>query len=224
MIKYVFLALFVAVSVWHLVDSWLDVPKRRAYTKPFLLILLLLYYIFAADPVLPVLIAALATSWLGDVLLMPKGTKWFVAGGISFLVSHILFIFVYLPQVEPAALRWAVLIPAALVYYGVSVAVTLAVKKNVPKPILIPMILYLIANSTMNLFAIAQLMSVGGAGGWLAYAGAVFFFASDCTLYLVRYHDNKELIFKKHFTVMLTYLLGEALITVGMLLVTGGKF
>ena len=45
------------------------------------------------------------------------------------------------------------------------------------------------------------------------------FFTSDCTLYLVRYHKNKDLIFKKHFTVMLTYLLGEALITVGMLLI-----
>ena len=221
--RYVFLALFAIVSAVHLVDSWRDAPKRRAYTKPFLLILLLLYYIFAAETRSAVLIAALATSWLGDVLLIPKGTKWFVSGGISFLISHVLFIFVYLPQVALPALRWYVLIPAAAVYYGISVAVTLAVKKNVPKPMLIPMILYLIANSTMNLFAIAQLMSVGGVGAWLAYAGAVFFFASDCTLYLVRYHENRELIFKKHFTVMLTYLLGEALITVGMLLISGAS-
>ena len=57
------------------------------------------------------------------------------------------------------------------------------------------------------------------AGSIVAYVGAVFFFISDCTLYLVRYHDNKDLIFRKHFTVMLTYLLGEALITIGMLMI-----
>ena len=107
---------------------------------------------------------------------------------------------------------------AALVYIGVSVTVTLKLKGNIPGPMLAPMILYLAANSTMNLAAMAQLMSVKSAGALVAYIGAVFFFISDCTLYLVRYHKNKDLIFKKHFTVMLTYLLGECLITVGLLL------
>ena len=218
MVKYVFLALFVLVSGFHLYDSWSDNPRRR-YTKPFLLILLTLYYCFAADPILWVLVAALLTSWLGDVLLIPKGTKWFVSGGISFLVSHVLFIFVYQPQVDWGKVIWWILVPAAAVYIAVSVRVTLSVKKNIEKMMLVPMILYLVANSTMNLFALAQLMSLRSPGAIVAYVGAVCFFISDCTLYLVRYHSNKELIFKKHFTVMLTYLLGEALITVGMLMI-----
>ena len=165
------------------------------------------------------LVAALLTSWLGDVLLMPKGAKWFVAGGISFLISHVLFIFVYLPQITWGYVKWWILIPAAVVYYGVSVKVTLSVKNNMEsKAMLIPMILYLLINSTMNLCAMAQLMTVGSAGAAIAYAGAVLFFISDCTLYLVRYHSNKDLIFKKHFTVMFTYILGEFLITLGMLM------
>ncbi len=113
------------------------------------------------------------------------------------------------------------MIPAAILYYGISVRVTLSVRKNVPIMVLIPMILYLIMNSTMNLFALMQLMSLKSAGSIVAYIGAELFFISDCTLYLVRYHDNKNLIFKKHFTVMLTYLAGEALITIGMLMVQG---
>ena len=219
MIQYVFLALFVIVSGVHLWDSWKDNAKRRAYTKPFLLIFLMLFYFFAAKEISWVLAAALFFSWLGDVLLIPKGTKWFVSGGIAFLISHILFIAVYVPAVRWDALLWWLLIPAALLYYGVSVKVTLTLKSNIPKPMLIPMILYLIANSTMNLTALCQLTSLKSAGAAVAYIGAVFFFISDCTLYLVRYHKNKELIFKKHFTVMLTYLLGECLITVGMLMI-----
>ena len=217
---YVSLAAFIAVSVLHLIDSWRDNGRRRKYTKPFLLLTLTAFYCFAAHPTIqPVLVAALLTSWLGDVLLMPKGAKWFVAGGISFLISHVLFIFVYLPQITWGYVKWWILVPAALVYYGISVKVTLSVKANMEsKAMLIPMILYLLINSTMNLCAMAQLMTVGSAGAAIAYAGAVLFFISDCTLYLVRYHSNKDLIFKKHFTVMFTYILGEFLITLGMLM------
>lgn len=216
-ISYIFFALFAVASVVHLVHSWQDSPKR-AYTKPMLLLFLLAAYCFAADPPLWILIAALATSWLGDVLLMPKGNKWFVMGGISFLISHIFFMFVYLRDIQWASVKWFILLPAALIYYGVSVFLTLSLKKNLPKPMLIPMILYLLFNSTMNLFALARLMTLGTVGSVLAYVGAIFFFISDCTLYLVRYHEKKDLIFKKHFTVMFTYILGECLITVGILM------
>ncbi len=221
MVQYVFLALFIIVSGVHLWDSWKDNAKRRAYTKPFLLILLLLFYVFAVKPEAFswVLVCALFFSWLGDVLLIPKGTGWFVSGGIAFLISHILFIAVYVPAVTWEAFVWWLMLPAAALYYGISVKVTLTLKNNLPKPMLVPMILYLIANSTMNLTALWQLTALKSAGAAVAYAGAVFFFISDCTLYLVRYHSNKELIFKKHFTVMLTYLLGECLITAGMLMI-----
>lgn len=218
MLKTVFFILFLACSAVHLYHSWKDDARRRAYTKPLLLILLFLFYAFSADKLSPVLSAALLTSWLGDVLLIPKGTKWFVSGGISFLISHILFIFVYLPDVQWGSVLWWALVPAAVVYYGVSVFVTLSLRGNMPKAMLVPMILYLLANSTMNLFAMARLMTMKTPGAAVAYAGAVFFFLSDCSLYLVRYHKNKDLVFKKHFTVMLTYLLGECLITVGLLM------
>ena len=218
MFPYIFLALFAITSVIHLYHSWSDDPKRR-YTKPFMLFFLTLFYCFSTKEISWALVGALATSWLGDVLLIPKGTKWFVAGGISFLFCHVLFVCVYYPTVDWSSAIWWIVIPAALLYYGISVRVTLTVRKNVPIPVLIPMIFYLLMNSTMNLFALLQLMSLHSAGSIVAYVGAVLFFISDCTLYLVRYHDNKELIFKKHFTVMLTYLLGEALITIGMLMI-----
>ena len=218
----VFFALFLAASAFHLWDSWKDNGKRRKITKPMLLLTLLAFYCCATKQFSWVLAAALLTSWLGDVLLMPSGAKWFVSGGISFLISHLLFIFVYLPQVKADSVIWWILIPAAILYYGVSVKVTLSVKDNMEsKAMLAPMILYLLINSTMNLFAMAQLMTLKSAGAVVAYLGAVFFFLSDCTLYLVRYHSNKDLIFKKHFTVMFTYILGECLITVGMLMVNG---
>lgn len=220
--SYVCLALFIASSVVHLYHSWKDEAKKRAITKPMLLIFLLLYYIFAAlaagQQLNYILIAAIATSWLGDVLLIPKGNVWFTTGGIAFLISHITFIAVYVPNIDFAAVKWYIVAPVAIVYLGIALKIILAVKKNTPKIMVVPMYLYLIANSTMNIFALMQLMSNLNVAAAIAYCGAILFFTSDCTLFLVRYHEKKDIIFKKHFTVMLTYLLGEALITVGILL------
>ena len=116
---YVFLILFLIASVIHLYHSWKNDARRRAYTKPLLLLFLLVWYLCTTPEVSWVLVAALLTSWLGDVLLIPKGHGWFTAGGISFLFSHFLFIVVYLPSVTFAGIPWLLVIPLALVYYGI---------------------------------------------------------------------------------------------------------
>lgn len=218
--RYVILALLAVVTGIHLYHSWIDDTAKRKYTKPFLLLLIIAYYVVCAWPSLSYLmIAALATSWLGDVLLIPHGNKWFVFGGISFMMTHFLFIAVYAFQVSFRDIPWAFVIPAAVVYYGISAVIIKTLTPTTPKMMLAPMYVYLLANSTMNIFALMQLISLRSVGTAVAYAGAVLFFISDCTLFLVRYHKNKDLIFKKHFTVMLTYVLGEFLIVQGMLLV-----
>lgn len=218
--KYVFLVLLIVISTIHLIDSYKDDAEKRARTKGFLLPLILLFYLFSVKEYSWVLIAALITSWLGDVLLIPKGTKWFVMGGISFLVSHILFIFTYVPNIVFAEVKWYIVIPVAVIYFTIAGIIIKNIINNTPKMMIFPMFAYLIANSTMNTFALMQLISAPSAGSVIAYIGAVLFFISDCTLFLVRYHKKPEIIFKKHFTVMLTYILGELLITQGIIMLT----
>lgn len=222
MLSVIFFVLFGIATIIHLIDTWRDKPERRRITKPMLLLFLTLYYVFTADKISIILILALATSWLGDVLLIPESDAWFVAGGISFMISHFLFITVYVLHIDFSAINWLIIVPVALVYYGIALKVILTIRKNTPKMMLAPMYIYLIANSTMNVFAIMQLMTYRSFGSVLAVIGALLFFASDCSLFLVRYHDNKNLIFKKHFTVMVTYIAGECLITMGMLLIDSG--
>lgn len=222
--RYIILAALAVVSIIHLYDSWADNPKKRRVTKPYLLILILLYYVFSRSglPISWVLVAALLTSWLGDVLLMPQGNKWFVAGGISFLISHILFIVVYAMNVIKLSFNgviWWIVAIAAVIYLGIAFVVTRAIKDTTPKAMVAPMYLYLIFNSAMNVFSLMQLMTYRSPGAVVAYIGAILFFASDCTLYLVKFHKNKDLIYKRHFTVMLTYILGEFLITQGLLMI-----
>ncbi len=215
--RYVFLGLYIVVSVIHLFHSWQDKAPLRAKTKGLLLVFLILYYIFAADDLSWFLLLALITSWIGDILLIFKGNGWFTAGGISFLLSHIFFILTYSINISFAAVPFAVVIPVALVYFAIAFCIIRTLTPTTPKIMLPPMYLYLLANSTMNLFALMRLFSQKNIWGAVAFAGAVLFFISDCTLFLVRYHKNKNLIFKRHFTVMLTYLLGELLIVIGVL-------
>ena len=167
------------------------------------------------------LVLALLTSWLGDVLLIPKGNKWFVAGGISFIFCHLFFALTYLGQISYAKVNWLILLPIAIVLFTNAFKIIKAVKDNTPKSMLAPMYIYLLINSTMNSFAMMQVMSLRSRGAWIACIGALLFYISDCLLFLVRYHKDKDRIWKKHFLVMLTYLLGEFMITYGMLMIGG---
>ena len=219
--NYVFLGLLAVFFAVHLYHSWTDERKKRAVTKPFLLPLIILYYVFSVETINWVLIVALVTSWIGDVLLIPKGIKWFASGGISFLVSHIAFICVYFPNVVFSSVKYYIVAPVALVYICVIVWLfkTLLPHNN-NKPLFGAMAFYILANATMNVFALMQLLSNPCAGTVVAYIGAVLFFASDTSLFLVDFHPNRNFIFKRHFTVMLTYVLGELLITQGILMIS----
>ena len=216
--KILFVFLFAVFSVLHLIASWQDNRKFRAYTKPFLLLFLLLYYIAAENELSVPLVLALVTSWLGDVLLIPKGHRWFAFGGIAFMLSHLFFILVYLQKIDLTHQPWLLIIPVAVLYYGVALRIIVSLKENTPKMMIFPMYFYLLCNSTMNIFALMQLCTNRNAAAAVAYAGALLFYISDCLLFLVRYHPDTELIYKKHFFVMLTYLLGEFLITCGILM------
>lgn len=216
--QYVFLGLFGAMSLWHLYYSWIDDKKGRARTKPFLLVFLTLYYVLATHNISYLLLFALITSWLGDVFLIFPGI-WVTLGGFSFGAAHILFILAYASQIAYAEVAWLPVVLISLVYLGISAWILSMVWKPSPGPMRLNMTLYLLANSTMNIFALMQLLTTHSAGAVIAYIGAVLFFISDCCLFLVRfYKGDKNYVFKKHFTVMLTYLIGEFMIAQGMLL------
>lgn len=216
--KITLLILYFLFSVIHLYHSWKDDKKRRRYTKPFLISTLALYYVVSAGEISWVLLLALVTSWLGDVLLIPKGHQWFIRGGVFFLISHVLFMAVYFPNLQLSAVPWLLLLMLAPVYYGTSVWIMKAVAPTTPQSMVKPMRMYLLTNSTMNLLALCRMFSLQTAGSVVAYVGAVLFFVSDCTLFFVRYYREPKVIFKKHFTVMTTYLAGEFLITLGILM------
>ena len=78
-----------------------------------------------------------------------------------------------------------------------------------------------------NIVPVAQKFAEhpGTSVSWLAipaavtFAGAVLFFISDTLLFFVR--TDKDAAQRSHFHVMLTYILGEFLIVLGLLMLNG---
>ena len=215
LMKYLFLVIFIIATSIHLYASIRKDTKMRNVSKPFILLSLLGFYVTAARSPSTAIILALIFSWLGDVLLMPKGVKWFTAGGISFMISHIFFIVGYLRDVDFSRISLLLILLLAL-FFVVTVAYIFSkLKPYLPKALFYPMFLYLLINGAMNCFAIFRCVSFPSTATIITAIGAALFFISDSSLFFVRF--NKDSRLKTHFLVMLTYSIGEFLIVLGLI-------
>ena len=216
LMKTLSLILFFLVTGIHLYASFRKDRKLRNITKPFILLLLLAWYLLSAEKASWTIILALLFSWLGDVLLIPKGNKWFTAGGIAFMISHFFFILSYAAITDFSKVPLWPKIVLPLLFFLCSSTVFYYLRPHLPKALFWPMLLYLLINGTMNCFAWFRSLSVTGKAGLITALGALLFYISDCSLFFVRFKKDSRM--KTHFWVMLTYSLGEFLIILGLLM------
>ena len=219
---YIFLVLYLITSVLHLIASYRDDKNWRKRTKPLLLLFLILFYVTAPQEKNVYLILARVFSWLGDLLLMGKGNTMFTLGGISFGLSHLFFILTFTGFIIFEHVNLIFVLLLFTIYAVLSYIVIKLVKDTTPRKMVVPMYVYLIFNTIMNLFAFMQTgfgnrQELTFSFTLVSYIGAALFFISDCVLFVVRYYKDPKAIWKKHFTVMLTYLLAELLIVLGVL-------
>ena len=213
--KYVFLAVFFISTAIHLFASARQDTRMRNISKPFLLLSLLGFYVLAARSVSAAIVLALIFSWIGDVLLMPKGVKWFTAGGIAFMISHAFFILGYMKDIVFSRIPVPLIVFLAVFFAATVTSIFSKLKLHLPKALFYPMFLYLLINGAMNCFAIFRCVSLPTAATLTTAIGAALFFASDTSLFFVRFKKDSRL--KTHFLVMLTYSIGEFLIVCGLL-------
>lgn len=213
--KYAFLAVFIISTAVHLYASIKKIDKIRNITKPFILLSLLGFYCFTASYASLAIILALVFSWVGDMLLIPKGTKWFTAGGIAFMISHAFFIAGYCRDIVFSAIPAVLIVLLGIFFAGCVTFIFSKLKPHLPKALFYPMFLYLLINGAMNCFAIFRCVSNPTAATLTTAVGAALFFISDSSLFFVRFKKDGKL--KTHFVVMLTYSIGELLIVLGLI-------
>ncbi len=214
--NYVFIAAFAAFSAVHLYASWRCDKLLRAVTKVFLLPALLGWYLTTVQTPLEIVVAAVVTSWLGDVLLI-FGPVGFAVGGMSFFLSHLCFAAAYCMHVDFTLVPLWLMIASPLAYMAAVALVFRGLVGHVkPRSLYAGMMGYLIVNGVMNCFALFQLVTLPCPATAIMYAGALSFFVSDSILFYVRFRKGQP--FKTHFGVMLSYLLAEFLIVAGFIL------
>lgn len=210
------LFLFVLAGVALVNWTGAALEKRELYiaSKPLVLIVLIALFakVGGLDAVrLPFLIA-LVFSLMGDIFLIPRSTRWFIAGMAAFLIAHLVYIWAFSRwKVSQGAIAPAVL--AALAVIAVMIYVVLSRTRNKAefKHMRFAFILY---SSVLVVMAFAALLCQWREGwpvasGAMAGLGGLFFFASDTILGLEKMGKRLP---ATRLLVISTYHIAQALI------------
>ncbi|NLB45834.1 MAG: lysoplasmalogenase [Clostridiaceae bacterium] len=199
-----------------LVDLSLNlfVASHRALTKCLLLPLLAAYYVAAAGQPAPLVLLALAASWLGDCLLEMKGKPFsFAAGLLAFLAAHILYTAVFLLEAHLPD-RPGLLIPLLLLPYIVYILLfyrSMRAHMGRNKQLIL---LYGIAISVMSLAALLRAWPPAPPIHGLTFLGSVCFIVSDSILAVNLFRGRTR---NGSFWIMATYACAQLLIVLSLI-------
>jgi uncharacterized membrane protein YhhN len=214
----IFLIIFTLFSLAHLASEAVSFRAGRYITKPVLMPVLAVYYITSTAQMNPVLVAAIACGWLGDIFLMipdpQKTRRYFKPGLVAFLLGHILYIAVFASYLPCASIvpAWGWSFLAVYAAAGAAGCRLIAPRAGKMLPAII---VYIIIIVLMGASTVLPLGSVNIAGAVTVMAGAFIFMISDTINAYNRF--VREIPCERLYT-MGSYLGGQFLLVQGYLL------
>lgn len=218
---------FIMIAFVHIASElMLDLGKKQynsfsAITKPLLMPILALYYLFTAIQIYPLIVVALIFGFLGDVFLLvqrfSKHKRFFYFGVGAFGIGHISYSLTFLLLTPFSQLDWwafLLLLPfiiTGVIFYMLLIPNIqhLSLKLIVTAYIVITVLLGICS----SLFLAADFTFTLG----LVYLGTLFFAISDGFNGYARFVKDFNY---KGALIMLTYILAQFLIVFGMLTVS----
>jgi uncharacterized membrane protein YhhN len=187
----------------------------RYVTKPFLMPLLILYFVSATKDLdlsfRKWIILALLFSWGGDVLLMfeSMNSGFFIFGLIAFLIAHIFYImfYEYVQKLEDLKKNYWLFIPI-LVYY---VALVYLLSPHLGE-MKLPVRFYGVVISYMLIQAFQIGRIKDRRASLIMITGSILFITSDSILAINKFYKSFEYA---GIAIMLTYGIAQLLITLG---------
>jgi len=177
---------------------------RRFYTSFHRLILLGLFF-----------------SWLGDIFLQMSnpefpsqfaGEKFFIAGLVSFLITHLIYIVAFiLPKGKNTLFGARIYQTLLVILYG---AIMLYYLYRSLGDMKIPVITYTVIILLMLLAALNRYGKVNGLSYILVVLGAILFVASDSLIAVTKFHTKIDF---GGVIIMITYVAAQYLIVLGCL-------
>ncbi len=217
MIEYIFLILFFAVAIVEVFGEFKDTDKIIYITKPLLMPLLILFYVFGTpiNKIDWLIVVALIGAFGGDTFLMLKNKdKWFIFGMGAFLINQIFYAIAFFLSITDimAFNLWGLFLlgPAIFILFF---TVPKFIKKT--EAFKIPVIVYMAAILIMHIAAVLRLAEFQGLPFILVYLGSICYLFSDSFLALNKWERETR---EKRVIVMITYYMAQLCITIGVLL------
>jgi uncharacterized membrane protein YhhN len=210
---------FLAMAVLHLVSSMLDTELLRLVTKPLLMPLLLAWFLYSRlaseKKYSNFIIAALVSSWIGDIFLLfaSRGEQFFIGGLASFLITQLLysaaFRFRLMRKQEKlnSSMRWVIPFPFLLF-----LTVFFLFLMPYLGTMLLPVAVYGIVITAMGILAAMNFALRSKPYFAIILCGAIFFIISDALLAINKFVSE---IPGSGFWIMLTYLTAQTFIALG---------
>ena len=206
---------FFVVSGIHLAACFRADTKIQAYTKPFLMPLLLLFYLTShpSSDTLPFVCAALTLGFLGDVLLLNDAKRWSFLGGIAaFLLGHVAYGIAMVIRMDRFPPVWLFVL-SAVALGALGLSLFRYFKPHTNASMLSPMVAYLTVILSMAFCALSLFFARPSLASWLVLMGSGSFMVSDALL-------SQRLFVRPFprdaFIIMCTYIAAQALLAIGL--------
>lgn len=204
---------FLEIIALLFVDS---LPQLVWITKPALMLLLAGYYYqekkTTLDNMDKWMLLALFFSWLGDIFLMFSAEIFFLLGLGAFLITHLLYIFLFKKDFQiKDKVNFSVAF-AMLTLYGFGLLKNVLPK--LPSDMLIPVAIYAFTILTMVITAVGRKGNVSRESHNLILIGAVSFMISDSLIAMNKFVSELP---NANIWIMLLYMVGQLLIVKGYL-------
>lgn len=202
------------MSLINWISAWQERAITYYITKPIVLVGLLLFLVMQAPVTmsrLPFLLG-LAFSLLGDIFLIPKGTRWFLVGMGAFSITQLMYIWGF----NTSKVSWPVLVVGIAAYLVGVILIHLLVNRfsqssSINKAILPYLKIYGALVLAMGMSALLCLARPAWSdlAAVLAGIGGVLFFLSDGMIALEKLDRRLP---KNRFWVIFTYHIAQFLI------------
>ena len=206
------LLVFLLISIADIVGIIFKLPTIIFVFKPLIILSLIVLYVLSVTKRNAWYILALFFSFLGDVFLLFTGELFFIAGLVSFLITHLLFIKIVISQVKKYS--WLKVLFSIIPFLLVFSFLIYNLKEGLHE-MLLPVIIYGLTISIFGAISFIDFLNTRSKKSLLMFSGSVVFMLSDCVLaidtYYLEDHINKILI-------MFSYILAQYLIYRSMIL------
>ena len=226
-----FLGFFAVVSVIHITAIILRKEWLRRISKCFIIPPLLGAYIAGAGNWIIFPIPALILGWIGDVLLIRIDKKsHFITGLASFLLGHFFYIVTFAcilgffgyGAAGPNGISMVcnINVPALLIFIVPTVFLGMVVFRLIKptKEMYGPVLVYMVILIMMSFAGFQVFLFHPGIAGLLILSGSFNFMISDTIL---AYYTFRKLKLSGAVLIMAYYILAQAEIIIGLLLLNG---